>query len=101
MVKDIVKDFEVGEIFSGKVVRLMDFGAFVQLSPNQDGLVHVSELAPYRVDKPSDIVKIGDQVQVRIKEIDSQGRINLSMKNLKENEPFWANEAGKAKDPQL
>lgn len=96
MVKNIVKDFEVGEIFSGKVVRLMDFGAFVQLSPNQDGLVHVSELAPYRVDKPSDIVKIGDQVQVRIKEIDSQGRINLSMKNLKENEPFWANEAGKS-----
>ena len=101
MVKDIVKDFEVGEIFSGKVVRLMDFGAFVQLSPNQDGLVHVSELAPYRVDKPSDIVKIGDQVQVRIKEIDSQGRINLSMKNLKENEPFWANEAGKSQGSQL
>ena len=54
MVKDIVRDFEVGEIFL-EVVRLMDFGAFVQLSGNQDGMVHVSELAPYRIDKPSDL----------------------------------------------
>ena len=100
MIRDIVKDFEVGEIFSGKVVRLMDFGAFVELSPHQDGLVHVSELAPYRVDKPSDIVKVGDQVQVKIKEIDSQGRINLTMKNLKENESFWLNEAGKSQGSQ-
>lgn len=74
MVRDIVHEFEAGEILTGKVVRLMDFGAFVQLAGNQDGMVHVSELAPYRVDKPSDLVNIGDMVQVKIKEIDSQGR---------------------------
>lgn len=98
MVKDIVRDFEVGEIFSGKVVRLMDFGAFVQLSGNQDGMVHVSELAPYRIDKPSDLLSIGDVVQVRIKEIDSQGRINLSMKNLAENEALWADRKGESQN---
>ncbi len=98
MVKDIVRDFEVGEIFSGKVVRLMDFGAFVQLSGNQDGMVHVSELAPYRIDKPSDLLSVGDVVQVRIKEIDSQGRINLSMKNLAENEALWVDRKGESQN---
>lgn len=94
MVKDIVKEYEVGEIFTGKVVRLMDFGAFVQLSANQDGLVHVSEMAPYRVNRPSDMVNIGDVVQVKIREIDSQGRINLTMKDLPDNEDLWKNKKG-------
>lgn len=96
MVKDIVREFEVGEIFLGKVVRLMDFGAFVELTGGQDGMVHVSELAPYRIGKPSDFVKIGDMVTVKIKEIDSQGRINLSMKGLSENEPLWKDKKGES-----
>lgn len=96
MVRDIVKEFEVGEIIEGKVVRIMDFGAFVSISGNQDGMVHVSELAPYRVEKPSDLVAIGDKVQVKIKEIDSQGRINLTMKNLPENEHLWKDRKGES-----
>lgn len=96
MIKEIIREFEVGEIISGKVVRLMDFGAFVQISSSQDGMVHVSELAPYRVEKPSDLVNIGDTVQVKIKEIDSQGRINLTMKDLPENEKFWKDRKGES-----
>lgn len=95
-IKDMVREFEVGEIFAGKVVRLMDFGAFVEIVPGQDGMVHVSELAPYRVEKPSDFVKVGDAVQVKIREIDSQGRINLTMKGLPENEALWKEEKGKS-----
>jgi polyribonucleotide nucleotidyltransferase len=97
MVKDIVREFEVGEVFAGKVVRMMDFGAFVQLVGNQDGMVHVSELAPYRVEKPTDLINVGDIVQVKIKEIDSQGRINLTMKNLPENEHLWKDRQGESK----
>ena len=95
-VQDIIKVFEVGEIVTGKVVRLMDFGAFVALNANQDGMVHVSELAPYRVDKPADLVSVGDIVTVKIKEIDDQGRINLTMKGLTENQALWKDEKGKS-----
>jgi len=97
MVKDLVREFEAGEIFTGKVVRMMDFGAFLQLAGNQDGMVHVSELAPYRVEKPTDLINVGDMVQVKIKEIDSQGRINLTMKNLPENEHLWKDRKGESK----
>jgi polyribonucleotide nucleotidyltransferase len=95
-VKEIVHVFEVGEILKGKVVRLLDFGAFVALNDNQDGMVHVSELAPYRIEKPGDLLKIGDEVTVRVKEIDDQGRINLSMKELEENAHLWKNEKGRS-----
>jgi len=95
-VKEIVHVFEVGEIITGKVVRMLDFGAFISLNANQDGMVHVSELAPYRIDKPSDFLKIGDEVTVRIKEIDDQGRVNLSMKGLEKNAPLWKDEKGKS-----
>jgi polyribonucleotide nucleotidyltransferase len=94
-IKNIVREFKVGEIFIGKIVRLMDFGAFVQLTPNKDGMVHVSELAPYRVGRPEDFVSIGNQVTVKVIEIDEQGRINLTMKGLRENEHLWKNEKGK------
>jgi polyribonucleotide nucleotidyltransferase len=97
MIDDIVKEFEAGEIVSGKVVRIMDFGAFVELTGNQDGMVHVSELAPYHVSRPSDVVEIGQTVQVKIKEIDDQGRINLTMKNLPENEHIWKDRKGESK----
>lgn len=95
-VQEIVHVFAAGEIIKGKVVRILDFGAFVELNSSQDGMVHVSELAPYRVEKPSDFLKIGDMVMVKIKEIDDQGRINLTMKNLPENEVLWKEEKGKS-----
>lgn len=95
-VKQIVHVFEAGEIVQGKVVRILDFGAFVQLNGSQDGMVHVSELAPYRIEKPGDFLNLGDIVTVRIKEIDDQGRINLSMKGLAENEALWKDEKGKS-----
>lgn len=79
-VLNLTREVKAGEIFHGKVVRLMDFGAFVEVLPKQDGLVHISELAPWRVNAVSDIVKIGDMVHVKVKEIDDMGRINLSMK---------------------
>lgn len=95
-VKEIVHVFEVGEIIKGKVVRMLDFGAFVSLNANQDGMVHVSELAPYRVEKPGDFLNIGDEVTVKIKEIDDQGRVNLTMKGLEENAALWKDEKGKS-----
>ncbi|MCX6793244.1 MAG: polyribonucleotide nucleotidyltransferase [Candidatus Falkowbacteria bacterium] len=94
-VNNIVRKFEVGETFVGKVVRMLDFGAFVELVAGRDGMVHVSEMAPYRVGKPSDLISVGDTVNVRIKEIDDQGRVNLSMKGLVENEALWKDEKGK------
>ncbi|MFA6514581.1 MAG: polyribonucleotide nucleotidyltransferase [Patescibacteria group bacterium] len=95
-VKEIVHVFEAGEIMKGKVVRILDFGAFIALNANQDGMAHVSELAPYRVDKPSDILNIGDEVTVKIKEIDDQGRVNLTLKGLEENSHLWKDEKGKS-----
>jgi polyribonucleotide nucleotidyltransferase len=64
----------------------MDFGAFVQVLPGKDGLVHISELAPWRVDQVTDIVKVGDKVNVKVIEIDEKGRINLSMKQAEGNQ---------------
>jgi polyribonucleotide nucleotidyltransferase len=77
---DLTRDYEVGERFEGPVVRMMDFGAFVQIGPGKDGLVHVSEVAPFRIDKISDALQIGDIVPVILKEIDEKGRYNLSIK---------------------
>jgi polyribonucleotide nucleotidyltransferase len=94
-INNIVRKFEAGEIFTGKVVRLMDFGAFIELVAGRDGMAHVSELAPYRISKPSDFLEIGDIVTVRIKEIDEMGRVNLSLKGLSENEGLWKDEKGK------
>lgn len=95
-VRSIARIFEAGEIITGKVVRILDFGAFVELTPGNDGMVHVSQLAPYRVGSPSDFVKEGDVVTVKIKEIDEKGRINLTMLGLKENEHLWKDEKGKS-----
>jgi len=82
MVLLIVKEVEAGEIYDGKVVRLENFGAFVELLPGKDGLVHVSEIAWERVNEPKDVLKLGDTVKVLVKEIDNLGRVNLSMKAL-------------------
>jgi polyribonucleotide nucleotidyltransferase len=84
MVKNIVREIQVGEVFEGKVTRLMDFGAFVELIPGHEGMVHVSEMSPQHVEHPSDFLKEGDVVPVKVIEIDSMGRINLSIRAAKE-----------------
>lgn len=78
-VEGIVKEAAPGEVYEGPVKRIMNFGAFVEILPGKEGLVHISKLAPYRVEKVEDVVKIGQVVKVRVSEIDDQGRINLSM----------------------
>jgi polyribonucleotide nucleotidyltransferase len=80
----LTKEAKVGEIFRGKVVRIMDFGAFIQLTPNQDGMAHISQLAPWRVNRVEDVVHIGDEVPVKVIEIDDLGRVNLSIKAARE-----------------
>ena len=77
IIEGIAKEIEVGEIYTGKVVRMMNFGVFVELLPGKDGMVHISKLADHRVEKCEDVVKIGDELEVRVTEIDAQGRINL------------------------
>jgi len=79
-IKNLTREVRVGEIFQGKVVRILDFGAFVEILPKQEGLVHISELAPWRVNRVEDVVKVGDIIPVKIIKIDEQGRINLSLK---------------------
>ena len=82
-IKNITREIKVGEIFQGKVKRILDFGAFVEIFPGQEGLVHISQLAPFRVERVEDIVKIGDIVPVKVISIDEHGRINLSLKAAK------------------
>jgi polyribonucleotide nucleotidyltransferase len=80
IIQGLTEDPEVGKVYSGTVVKLMDFGAFVNIMPGKDGLVHISQLSDKRVDKVGDVVKLGDKVRVKLTEIDAQGRLNLSMK---------------------
>ena len=80
IIKSIVTDLEPGMIMTGKLVRLMNFGAFVELAPNKDGMVHISKLSDKRVGKVEDVVNIGDEVTVKVIEIDKMGRVNLSMR---------------------
>ena len=82
MVEALTKEVKVGEQYLGTVTRLMNFGAFVAFLPGKEGLVHISQLAADRVEKVEDVVKIGDQIMVKVMEVDSQGRINLSRKAL-------------------
>jgi polyribonucleotide nucleotidyltransferase len=80
MIEKLTKEVEVGEIYMGKVIRIMNFGAFVEILPGKEGLVHISQLAEERTNKVEDVVSIGDQILVKVTEIDRQGRINLSRK---------------------
>jgi len=79
-IKSIVSEPEIGEIYDGKVVKVVDFGAFVNFFGSRDGLVHVSELAPHRVEKVSDVVKEGQAVKVKLIGFDPRGKVRLSMK---------------------
>ncbi len=87
MIEALIKDVEVGVIYTGKVTRTMNFGAFVEILPGKEGMVHISELADYRVDKVEDVVKVGDEITVKVTEIDNQGRVNLSRKAAFGNSP--------------
>ena len=80
-IKELTREYNPGEMFHGKVTRIMDFGAFVEIGPNTEGLVHISQIAPFRVNKVTDILKENDIVPVVIKEIDEKKRINLSIKD--------------------
>jgi polyribonucleotide nucleotidyltransferase len=84
MIEDSTAEVEVGKIYTGKVVRIQKFGAFVQLLPGKDGLVHISELADHHVEQVEDVVKEGDEVQVKVLDIDNQGRVSLTCQLHKE-----------------
>ena len=79
-IQDITAEPEVGKIYTGKVTRIMNFGAFVEFMPGREGLVHISQLAKERVEKVEDVVNVGDEIVVKLVEIDSKGRLNLSRK---------------------
>lgn len=81
-IEDIVRDVEVGEVYKGRVTRLLKFGAFVELLPGKEGLCHISQLARQRIEKVEDVVKVGDELEVKVVEIDDKGRINVSHKAL-------------------
>ena len=78
----LTKDVEVGEVYEGVVTRIMNFGAFIEILPGKEGLLHISKMAKERVEKVEDVMNIGDTVKVKVTEIDSQNRINLSRKEL-------------------
>jgi polyribonucleotide nucleotidyltransferase len=85
-IEQITADIEPGQVFEGKVIKIMNFGAFVTLTPGRDGLVHISQLSQERVENVTDVVKEGEMVKVKVLEVDKQGRIRLSMKEVGEND---------------
>jgi polyribonucleotide nucleotidyltransferase len=92
-IQALTREYLAGDRFEGEVTRLMDFGAFVKIGPNTEGLVHVSEIAPFRIDRVQQAVAIGEKVPVIIKEIDEKGRLNLSIKAA---DPTFAEKKGLA-----
>ncbi|ADC51979.1 polynucleotide phosphorylase/polyadenylase [Alkalihalophilus pseudofirmus OF4] len=95
IIEDIVREVEVGQTYLGKVKRVEKFGAFVELFKGKDGLVHISQLAEERINKVEDVVSIGDEILVRVTEIDNQGRVNLSRKVILKEEKEKQEQAGK------
>ena len=91
MIEDLFREYKPGEKLDGIVTRLMDFGAFVKIGPNAEGLVHVSEIAPFRIERVADVLKEGEAVKVVVKEIDEKKRINLSIKAV---DPTFAERKG-------
>ncbi len=102
IIEGIAKDVEVGDVYTGKVVRIMNFGVFVELLPGKDGMVHISKLANGRVEKCEDVVKVGDELEVKVAEIDSQGRINLVRNDIvyEHNEPVRRGPVGDRRPPR-
>ncbi|MFC1903869.1 polyribonucleotide nucleotidyltransferase [Chloroflexota bacterium] len=85
IIEGLTKEIEIGTVYTGKVTRIFDFGAMVEILPGKEGLVHISELADYRVGKVEDVVKVGDEVTVKAINIDNMGRVNLSRRAMLEN----------------
>lgn len=83
-IKSLVEEPEVGKIYEGPVVKIMEFGAFVNIMPGIDGMVHISQMAEGRVEKVTDVVKEGDIIRVKLTAIDERGRLSLSMKDAKQ-----------------
>jgi len=99
IIEGIAKDIEVGDVFTGKVVRIMNFGAFVELAPGKDGMIHISKLDNKRVEKVEDVVNIGDELEVKVNEIDAQGRINLIRNDIVYAAPDFARREGGNRRP--
>ena len=100
IIEGIARDFQVGDVFTGRVVRLMNFGAFVELAPGKDGMIHISKLANHRVEKVEDVVKIGDELEVRISEIGPKG-IDLVRNDITyENNAPRRSEGGNRRPPR-
>ncbi len=86
IIRELTQEAEVGKVYLGMVKKIMDFGAFVEIFPGTDGLVHISHLAPYRVKNVEEILKEGDEVIVKVIEVDRQGRIRLTRKDVEAEE---------------
>lgn len=86
IIEGIGKDLEVDKIYEGTVIKIMPFGAFVEIKPGKEGLVHISKISEKRVDKVEEVLKIGDKIKVKVYEIDEQGRVNLTMRGIEESE---------------
>lgn len=82
MIEEIAREIELNGIYNGKVVRIMNFGAFVDIGGGKEGLLHISKISEKRINKVEDVLKIGDEIKVKVYEIDDQGRINLTAKNI-------------------
>jgi len=82
IIEGLTRDAEIGDVYTGKVTRILDFGAMVEVLPGKEGLVHISELENYRVNKVEDVVKVGEEVTVKVINIDNMGRVNLSRRAL-------------------
>ncbi|MCF7906311.1 polyribonucleotide nucleotidyltransferase [Patescibacteria group bacterium] len=100
-IEDLTREFEIGDIVSGKVVKILDFGAFIELSSSKDGLLHISEIDHKRVNNVSDYIKVGDIVKVKVIEKDrTNGKLGLSVKQLKENKNLETKDFGKKPIPR-
>ncbi|MCX6800361.1 MAG: S1 RNA-binding domain-containing protein [Candidatus Falkowbacteria bacterium] len=95
-IKSLVKEYVPGEKVTGKVVRVEAFGAFLQITAQTDGLIHVSELAPYRVESVADFVKIGDELTAMVREVNDKGQVSLTLKGVEENAKLWVDGKGKS-----
>ena len=82
IINEMTREYKAGEQFEGEVTRILDFGAFVKIGSNTEGLVHISEVAPFRIENISEVLTVGEKVPVVIKEIDEKNRINLSIKSI-------------------
>lgn len=102
IIEGIAKDVEVGDVYLGKVVRIMNFGAFIELTPGKDGMLHISKMADHRVEKVEDVMNIGDEIQVKVNEIDAQGRVNLLRNDMTYSAPSEGPRpgAGRARPPR-